>query len=61
MKFALDAWIRLVDHVCGSGTGSNMNLLLSFTARAFHGHNNVPPVGHGWDLVLTLPRMTTMA
>ena len=34
--------------MCESGTGGNMNLLVSFTARAFHRHHDIGLVGHPW-------------
>src|ERR1017187_4311780 len=47
MIVAPEALNRLVAHLCESGTGGNMNLLLSFTAWAFHLHNDIEVVGHG--------------
>jgi hypothetical protein len=55
MSVAPDASNRLVAHLCESGTGSNVNLLLSFTARAFHRHHNIVLVGHRWVPVRILP------
>ena len=55
MSVAPDAWNRLVAHLCESGTGSNMNLLLSFTAWAFHRHHNIVLVGHHRVPVRILP------
>src|ERR1019366_6497504 len=46
MIVAPDALNRLVAHLCESSMGGNMNLLLSFTAWAFHRHNDIGLVGH---------------
>ena len=46
MSVAPDASNRLIAHLWESGTGSNMNLLLSFTAWAFHCHHDIALVGH---------------
>src|SRR5712692_3391344 len=55
MSVTPDASNRLVAHLCESGTGSNMNLLLSFTAWAFHRHHDIGLVGHRWASVRILP------
>jgi hypothetical protein len=44
-----------VAHLCESGTGSNMNLQLSFTAWAFHPHHDIWLAGHRWVSVRILP------
>jgi hypothetical protein len=46
MIVAPDALNRLVAHLCESGTGGDMNLLLGLTAWAFHRHNDIELVGH---------------
>jgi len=49
MIVAPEALNRLVAHLRESGTGGNMNLLLSFTTWAFHRHYNVTLDGHRRD------------
>ena len=46
MIVAVDAWNRLVPHLCAFSAGGNMNLLLGFTALAFHRHHDIVLVGH---------------
>ena len=43
---APEALNRLVAHLCESGTGGNMNLLLGLTVLAFHSHYDIGLVGH---------------
>ena len=46
MIVAVDALNRLVPHLCAVSAGGNMNLLLGFTALAFHRHHDETLVGH---------------
>jgi hypothetical protein len=46
MIVAIDAWNRLIAHLCAANTGGHMNLLFGFTAWAFHRHYNIVLVGH---------------
>ncbi len=48
MIVAVDALNRLVPHLCAVSASGNMNLLLGFTALAFHRHHDIPLVGHPW-------------
>ena len=45
---AFDALNRLATTLSDSSKSSNMNLLFSFTGRAFHRHHNIAFVGHHW-------------
>jgi hypothetical protein len=52
---AIEAWNRLIAHLCAANTGGNMNLLFGFTAWAFHRHYNIVLVGHRWVSERILP------
>jgi hypothetical protein len=56
---AIETFNCLDDHLCGSGTDSNVDLLLNFTVRAFYRHNNIGFVGHRWVSLRILAHTAT--